>query len=110
MTTNRTPLTRGRRTPPITPEMVATYRLAVEIANDGDSMERWENDKPPGRRRAYLDTTSKLHALLGRQPWQTEIVDTCDQDAPSSWVRANQMDDWHEARATRVQLEETTAA
>lgn len=92
--------------PPVTDEMVALYRLAVEIQNDGDSIERWENDELPGRRRTYLDACRDLHTLLDRRPWQVEVTDTIDQDAPPSWMRADRHNDWHAARAIRIALEE----
>jgi hypothetical protein len=99
MVTRRTPI----RRPPIgriTPDMVALFRLARAIEDDGDHR---AFEAQGGRRREYLQTCTELHQLLGRTPWQADVVEV--DGPPPSYLQQEQADDWNQARALRAELE-----
>ena len=63
MPAKRRTLDRQRR-PPISPEAVRLWKLCLEI-EDERATERWETDRPPGRRREYLDVHRALATACG---------------------------------------------
>lgn len=104
MSTKRTPIRRSLRSARITPEILTTYRLARQLHDDAD-VESWEEEG--GYRREFLDTSVKLHGLLGRRSWQADVFDTLDFEPPSN---RQERRDWNEACALLKQLEQAAAS
>jgi hypothetical protein len=88
----------------ITPEVLAVYRTARQLHDVAD-VESWEEEG--GRRGEFLDACVKLHALLGRHPWQEDVIDTLDFEPPSN---RQERTDWNVACAVLKQLEQAAAA
>ena len=68
---------------------------------DADATETWEESG--GRRRQYLDTCVKLQAALGRQIWQTNVLEA-DGPPPYWLTQRDRRDDWVEAAALRRRI------
>jgi hypothetical protein len=107
MVTKRTPISRGKRHT-ITPAIILAYRDVSEIMADGDAANVQEEDG--GRQREWLDACLALHHLLGRDPWQEDIMDVVT-DAPPDYIARNGEANaqnprtWAEARKLRLAIE-----
>jgi hypothetical protein len=110
MTTNRTPIHRGKKIR-ITPEVIAAYRRALKLHNH-PKIEEYEEDGRGGRRREYYDACYELHSLLGRESGDEQILDTIgddDVDNPPTGIYAPwDLESWKEAVAIRLELERLT--
>ena len=102
MTTTRTPIN-CRKKAGITPEAVAAYQYALKLHNDP----KHNNPKTYDYSREYLDATSDLQILLGRLPWETQVLDTIGADEVSecflSW--SDFAATWPKAVEIRQELE-----
>jgi hypothetical protein len=75
-------------TPPpqeFTSEMITLYRAARAIQQRGLE-EKWEDEG--GKRGEYYEYTKALHSLLGRKPWQDDLVDGEPDDEAGRQMRA----------------------
>jgi hypothetical protein len=88
----------------ITPEILTMYRLAHQL-HDCANIETWEEEG--GHRRKFLDACVKLHAMLGRRPWQEDVIDTLDFEPPDD---RQERKDWNVACALLKQLEQAAAS
>lgn len=104
MPTRRTPLRRRGRGNRITPEAVALFKRIIETTEYDDD---WQ--------RKTLGLRNRLDELLGRRPWQQDLIFTWGRAAAPSWMTApEQIEDWEKAAALYRALEaaagETEAA
>lgn len=87
----------------ITPEIVAAYRRCreLEALTDGDP---YESD---GYREEYITVSVRLHGeLLGRKPWNENVLDVTP-GPPPDWMKGEaKRDDWRVANELRAQIEE----
>jgi hypothetical protein len=110
MPAKRRTLDRQRR-PPISPEAVRLWKLCLEIEVER-ATERWETDRPPGRRREYLDVHRALATACGLD-WCSCIGPT---DAKSATLPASlrhrdlQAEAYRAAYRARLALIEAEAA
>ncbi len=90
------------RTPPITDEAVALFRLCNEIAAAGQD-ENFENEG--GRRREYLDAYRALSRAVGINFWEVSPLDAV-QESPPDYMRQNplQFGYWEKAWGARREI------
>jgi hypothetical protein len=103
MATKRTPIGRPQVAGRITDEMVQLYRRGRAI-EDADQDEISESEG--GRGGEFSRICVRLHSLLGRKPWQTDVFSTRGHPQPPKWVRPGEADSWLEAIAIRAELEQ----
>jgi hypothetical protein len=104
MVTTRTPLLRTR-THKFTEEMIGLFKRGLEIVRAGDD-QRWEDDRPPGRRREYLDIEKRLNIVLMRKGWhEVSVLDPMlDRKMPAYMRGLASGSDWHISAAQRQAL------
>jgi hypothetical protein len=96
---------RQRRT--ITPEAVALFARGRAIMEAGDS-ERWEDDRPPGRRQEFLEIDKRLNIVVLGQDWHCVSVldDVLDGPMPGYMAHLCAGHDWPTSKALRRALME----
>jgi hypothetical protein len=64
----------------LAPEVIDLFRRGIAIQKQGKHR-TWESEG--GRRDEYIDVCNALHRMLGRRPWQYDVIDDdlADPDA-----------------------------
>src|SRR5262245_62167975 len=101
MVTNRTPINRSKFR--INPAIVDLYRRGRELCG-----EDWE--ELGDRKGEYYNICSELHRSLGRLPWEEDVFETIDEDAPPHWFLDHQKRSWQAAYAIRLELDRLVGA
>jgi hypothetical protein len=92
---------KDRLVPIVTDEAVALFKRGLEIHRAGTQRD-WEEQG--GARREFLDVCVRLHALLGRKPWQADVLEI-DSETPPAWMtQEDQRVDRCSAHVLRLQL------
>jgi hypothetical protein len=102
MTTTRTPIRRGKRIK-ITPEVIAAYRRALKLTRDPKHCDHKDYEYS----REYYDACGELHELLGRDPGDTQVLDTLGFDKLPTELPYKPwcVESWEEAFVIRLELE-----
>ena len=89
----------------ITPEALRLWRLCREIELER-AVERWEDDKRPGRRRQYLTAWKALNSALARPWFDLNPLDCASETAPDHIRRNGRAGEYREAWLLRQALEQ----
>jgi hypothetical protein len=94
-----------RRTAQITQEAIELFREGLELQKRGLD-QRWEDDKPPGKRTRFIEIDKTLDRLLQR-PWCPSLFDAAlDRKRPPAYLRPDHQlyRDWFPSQALRRAL------
>jgi hypothetical protein len=93
----------------LTDEMVDIFKRCMDILAAG-AQERWEDDKPPGRKRELLALERRLNVTLLRRPMHAISVleDELDGEMPDYGDRASGGKCWQESAELRRALLEAS--
>ena len=106
MPSKRNPLGRPPRGDNITPEVIALFRRALELADIWDDC---HYHHPCGHRgfceacSEFIDTQNQLDLLLRRPPWEEALMDATDDDPPE-WMDARRAESYRQSRTLYLAL------
>src|SRR5215813_4508905 len=94
-----------RRTVKITEQMVALFDEGCALQASGDH-ERWENDRPSGKKMRFIEIEKRLDALLHRGWHGPSLFDSVLDHAPPRYMRSDlaASQDWTESQLLRKAL------
>jgi len=85
----------------ITTKMVAAYRRMMALRVPGDNV---------AQSLEWREAAQVCSRLLLRPPWKISVLQALAEDEPETWYSAEQVRDWHEARAIGLALQEAAKA